>query len=601
MGIVERDEIDRLTGVKGASNALMNLLQLSKLNRLYDQHREEDSLTFIQAILDTLEVDFDCFEEELKRIPKEGAFITVSNHPFGALDGIILLKLILERRPDFKVMANFLLERVEPIKDKIIPVNPFENHKEASSSFTGLKQTMKHLEAGSPVGFFPAGEVSSIRLGKGGITDREWQSSTVKLIKKAGVPIVPVYFHGNNSVLFYLLGLIHPTLRTAQIPAEILKRKNKKIKVRIGRPISVEEQNAFTDTKRFGRFIRQKTYFLGKPLKVNPFYRLKTRRAKQVEEIIPAVSPELIQSEIDAVRESSFILKHRELELHLAEADRIPNILQEIGRLREITFREVGEGTNKSIDIDEYDLYYRHLFLWDTHAKKIVGAYRLGFGGDIISQYGKRGMYFTTLFKTDKKVSRLLPKTIELGRAFITRDYQSKPFPLFLLWKGLSYVVLTHEKYRYFMGCVSISNSFSKFSKKVIIEFVKQNYYDHELANGVKPRKAYRVALSRSNKQILSELSKSDLQSVDKFIEEYEPGGMRMPVLLKKYVKQNARIIGFNVDPKFNNALDGLMIMDLLELPIQTLMQVIDDLGDDTLIEQFFQRVKEEKGDKASS
>jgi len=590
MGVIERDEFGKLTGLdkiglKGATDVLMDLLRLNKLNDVYDKFSGEDAVSFCSGVLRLLGIKYEVSEEERKRIPKSGPFIVVSNHPFGGIDGVILIKTLVEQRPDFKIMGNFLLERVEPLQPHLIAVNPFDDKKEF----------MNHLEAGHCVGIFPAGEVSSIKLGQGMVTDREWQFAALRLIKKSNVPIVPIYFHGSNSILFHLLGLLHPVLRTAQIPSEILKRRNKKVLVRIGKPISVEDQQQFDDIKRFGRFIRQKVYLLGKPLTVNRFYLKGILPAPKQQEIVAPVDPALMEQEFEALAPEQHLLTYKDYDLYLAPANCLSNVLTEIGRLREVTFREVGEGSNKEIDVDEFDLYYHHLVLWDRKERKLIGAYRLGLGQGIMAQYGPKGFYFQTLFRLDPQFRSTLETTIELGRAFIVKEYQNKPYPLFLLWKGLTITVLRNPQYRHFIGCVSISNNFSKVSKKLIIEFVKKNYFDNEMAQYVHPRMKYKVRLKKETKSLIEETSKLDMNSVDRFIEEFEPGGLRLPVLLKKYVKQNARIIGFNVDPKFNYALDGLMILDLLDLPMQTMMQVIDDIGDESLIEEFFQRKREEK------
>jgi putative hemolysin len=600
MGVIERDEFGKLTGLdklglKGATDVLMDLLRLNKLNDVYDKFSGEDAVSFCSGVLRLMGIKYEVSEEELKRIPKSGPFIIVSNHPYGGIDGVILIKTLVEQRPDFKIMGNFLLERVEPLQPHLISVNPFESRKGARSSHLGIKEFISHIEAGHCAGIFPAGEVSSIKLGKGTITDREWQFAALRLLKKANVPIVPVYFHGSNSILFHLLGLLHPALRTAQIPAEMLKRRNKKIVLRIGKPISVDDQQQFDDIKRFGRFIRQKVYLLGKPLTVNRFFLKGILPAPKQQEIIAAVEPTLMEQEFAALLPEQHLLTHKDYELYLAPAESISNVLTEIGRLRELTFRDVGEGTNKEIDVDEFDLYYHHLVLWDRKERKLIGAYRLGLGQGIMAQYGPKGFYFQTLFRLDPQFRSTLETTIELGRAFIVKEYQNKPYPLFLLWKGLTITVLRNPQYRHFIGCVSISNNFSKVSKKLIIEFVKKNYFDNKLAQYVHPRNRYKVRLKKDTKALIEETSNMDMNSVDRFIEEFEPGGLRLPVLLKKYVKQNARIIGFNVDPKFNYALDGLMILDLLDLPMQTMMQVIDDIGDESLIEEFFQRKREEK------
>jgi putative hemolysin len=264
----------------------------------------------------------------------------------------------------------------------------------------------------------------------------------------------------------------------------------------------------------------------------------------------------------------------------------MPSIMTELGRLREETFRDVGEGTNRSIDIDEFDLYYWQLFIWDEEEKRIVGAYRAGKGKEILDRYGVKGFYINSLFKIDEKFSYILEQSIELGRSFIVKEYQRKPLPLFLLWKGILYFLIKNPEYRYLIGPVSISNRFSSYSKGLIISFMKSNYYDQDFARFIKPRNMFRVPINKEDYDIIFN-NCTDLSRLDNFIKDIEPEEFRMPVLLKKYVKLNGKIISFNVDPKFNDALDGLLILDLFQVPIDTITSLSKEINDKSLLERF--------------
>lgn len=602
MSLVDPEEFAHFTrlkqlGMPRIAELIMELLKLDQLNAIYDEFSDAPTaVEFADAVLNKLGIEVDISPEELKRIPLTGPFITVSNHPFGGIDGVILIKLLAERRPDFKVMANFLLQRIEPFREHFISVNPFENAKHVQSNVSGLRAAMSHLADGKPMGVFPAGEVSSYKLHTGNVTDRRWQDSAIKVIKRAKVPVIPVYFKGSNSFLFHLLGMLHPVLRTAKLPSEVMAKRNKQVVVRIGHPISVDQQEQFQSIDQYGRFLRMKTFSLGNAMKVNRFFPkgLVPKKIEQLpKEIIAPIPKEELQAELDGLREEFFEFEFRQFELFLLPGGRMPRLLSEIGRLREITFREVGEGTNNELDVDEFDLYYRHLILWDKENQCVAGAYRLGMGSEIMNLYGKRGFYFQSLFRLDQPVMPLLRETMELGRAFVVKEYQMKPYPLFLLWKGLIMTALKNPDYRYFIGCVSISNNFSKFSKSLIIEFVKKHYYDYQIAQYIHPRKRFRVKLNKQDRMLI-DLSEDDVNKIDRLVEEMEPGNLRFPILLKKYIKQNARIVGFNVDPKFNNALDGLMLLDLLELPLDTLNQAVKEINDESVVNAFVQRKKDE-------
>lgn len=584
--LIEKDQIADLIKIGNVKSNLlagmmMNILSINKINELYSKSYNLDTIPFIDYLLEQLGISIEFDEKELQNIPKNGAFISVSNHPYGGIEGLILIKLLATIRPDSKIMANFLLKKLSPISEQIIPVNSFDD-KKLYSSVTGTKLCLEHLKNDGALGIFPAGEVSSFQTNSRRIADRDWQPGVLKLIKKANVPVVPIYFQGKNSVIFQLMGFIHPVLRTAKLPSEMFNKKNRTIKIRIGKPITIKEQKEFSDHAQLGRFLRARTYSLGSPIEHKKFYKPSLKALKKPKPIVDAIPSNILQQELDSIREKSHILSQKEFELFIAPANEIPNTLNEIGRLREVTFRKVGEGTNRPIDLDEFDIYYHHLFIWDKENKKIVGAYRLGKGKDIMETYGKKGFYIQSLFRMKKHMNPILNSSVELGRSFVTEEYQRKILPLFLLWKGILYFLMTNKNYRYLIGPVSISNQFSKLSKGLIIEFVKKNYFRADLAQYVKPKKKFKPKWKNVDAMALLENSGADFKALDKFVQDIEPQHFNIPVLLKKYIKQNARIIAFNVDPKFGHALDGLIILDMNDVPKET----IDDLKKDFNLEK---------------
>ena len=586
MSLVTSKEISQVIGLQKfgflgtfVGWILIKVLRISAINRIYDNNKDKSDLEFLNGILDDCKIKFEIPEEDLKRIPKEGAFITVSNHPLGGIDGVLLLKLLIEKRADYKIIANFLLHRVAPLKPYVMPVNPFETRKDAKSSIAGIKSALLHLREGKPLGIFPAGEVSTYKDGKLNV-DKPWEEGAVRLIRKANVPIIPIYFHAKNSRLFYLLSKISGTLRSAKLPSEVMSQGGRVIKVRIGKPISVKDQNEFKELPAFYEFIRRKTYMLANPFekahKLLSTKNIKIR--KTAKQIAPQRNSDLFVKEVEALRErEGRLLQSKNYEVFFASAKEIPNLIHEIGRLREITFRAVGEGTNKEIDLDKFDKYYNHLLLWDAVSNKLVGAYRMGLGKEIYKKYGINGFYVQTLFRIEPELYQMMENTIEMGRAFIIGEYQQKPMPLFLLWKGIVHVTLRHPEYKYLMGGVSISNQFSDFSKSLMIEFMKSHYYDPYIAQYIHPKKEYKVKLKDDDKDFVFDATKADMQKFDKIIDEIEPGALRIPVLIKKYVKQNARLVAFNVDPKFNNAVDGLMYIKVEDIPQSTVKPVMEE------------------------
>jgi putative hemolysin len=586
MGLVTAKEVAKAInatkyGVFGtfAGWMLMKVLKISRLNAIYDKNKHLKDLEFLNAILDQLEIRFEIPEEDLKRLPKDGAYITISNHPLGGVDGILLLKLMLEREPNFKIIANFLLHRIEPLKPYIMPVNPFENHKDAKSSVVGIKETLRHLSDGKPLGMFPAGEVSTYKDGQL-VVDKEWEEGAIKVIRKAQVPVVPIYFHAKNSRLFYMLSKIDDTMRTAKLPSELFSQKDRIIKVRIGKPISVSEQNEHSTIEEYSEFLRKKTYMLANPYeKENKLLSTPNLKIpKSPKKIATAASNDKMILEVESLRKQDCrLLQSKNYEVFFTKADKIPNILHEIGRLREITFREVGEGTNESTDLDPYDNYYYHMFLWDDDTKQIAGAYRMGLGSEIFAKSGIEGFYLHELFRFEPELYDMMSKSIEMGRAFIIKEYQQKPMPLFLLWKGIIHTTLRYPEHNFLLGGVSISNQFSEFSKSLMIEFMKSHYYDPYIAQYVHAKKEFKVKLKDADKDFIFDEAESDLNKFDKIIDELEPGSLRLPVLIKKYIKQNARVVAFNVDPMFNNAVDGLMYIRIADIPESTMKPVMEE------------------------
>jgi putative hemolysin len=586
MALVTSKEIARIIGLEKfgflgifVGWLLIKVLRISSINKIYNNNKDKRDLEFLNGVLDDCNIKFEIPEKDLKRIPKEGAFITVSNHPLGGMDGVLLLKLLIEKRSDYKIIANFLLHRIAPLRPYIMPVNPFENRKDAKSSIAGIKSSLLHLKEGKPLGIFPAGEVSTYRDGKLKV-DKPWEEGAVRLIKKAKVPVIPIYFHAKNSSFFYILSKISDTLRTAKLPSEVLSQNGKVIKVRIGKPISVSDQEEYKEIPAFSEFMRKKTYMLANPFeKAHKLISTQSIKIKiPAKKITPQKNTDSFIKEVDLLREKDGrLLESKNYEVFFATSKDIPNLLHEIGRLREITFRGVGEGTNKAIDIDLYDKYYHHLFLWDREANCLAGAYRMGLGKEIYKKYGINGFYVHTLFRIEPELHQMMENTIEMGRAFIIDEYQQKPMPLFLLWKGIVHVTLRYPEYKYLMGGVSISNQFSDFSKSLMIEFMKSHYYDPYIAQYIRPKKEYKVKLKDADKDFVFDATKADMQKFDKIIDEIEPGALRIPVLIKKYVKQNARLVAFNVDPKFNNAVDGLMYIKVADIPESTVKPVMEE------------------------
>ncbi|GGC23732.1 glycerol acyltransferase [Parapedobacter defluvii] len=553
--------IDKLP-VPGLDRLLMSLMQLDRFNVEFDKVRHLQGSDFIDGVLELLGIHVDISQADLERVPRSGSFIVVANHPYGGIEGLILLKILGAVRPETKVMANFLLQHIPNLNNYFIGINPF--HEEAHpSNVAAIRQVLASVKKGIPVVVFPAGEVSSYQPALQQVADKRWHPVVGKLLIKADVPVIPVFFHGHNSLLFNILGLVHPKLRTARLPAELFNKNGHTVHMRIGMPIIPKKLLEYIQPKAILDYVRARTYALGTDIPKGRWEWLERgifKLPKKPEAVVQPVPSAAIVQEIQGLEDRK-LLSVSNFDVFLAEAQRIPFLMREIGRLRELTFRGVGEGSNRAIDLDVFDLYYRHLFVWDRSKQQLVGAYRVGLGEELLYSHGKRGLYLSQLFKIDKGLLPLLKESMELGRSWIREQYQQSAMPLYLLWKGIACCLEKYPTYRYLIGPVSISGDFSRFSRSVIVAFIRRNCYDETLAALVQPRKKFKPTLMKMNIDALLD-NPTSLSSLEKLIMDVEKPSLRFPVLLRHYLRLEAKIIAFNVDPKFNYCLDGLIVFD---------------------------------------
>jgi len=572
MPLITKDEFAKVANLdkyklSSFSGLLMQILRIEKLNKIYEKHLLDSPEIFVDHILNELHVNASWDEADIKQLPA-GPFIAVSNHPMGGLEGLILLKLLWQHDKSSKVLANYFLSQIPQLKDYIIPSDRKVGTTNAKTGFSGMRAILKQLEEGHSVGIFPAGEASQLKENLNTIVDKPWDPALMKLIQKAQLPVVPIYIKGSNSMIFHMLGTIHPNLSKARLASEVLNKDNQQIVVRIGKALKPKEYNQFSDAHELSSYLRAKTYALDAAIPRRRFRDLfKQNTSRNAMEIESARPKHLLTEEIDKIRKNRFLFDQNEFEVFIAPAAEIPNVLHEIGRQREITFRLAGEGTNMSIDLDDFDVYYQHLFVWDKEAAALVGAYRIGQGDRIIRKYGKRGFYLSTLFRMNNDLRPYLAKSLELGRSFITPAYQKKIYPLFLLWRGIMHFANHHTQYRYLIGPVSISNNYTQLSKRLMVDFITKNHFNEHLAKLVTARKKFKGKVKQVDASVLLNKLPPDFNNLDDMVKYIEANHSTSPVLLKKYLKQGAEIIGFNVDKHFNNALDGFIFLDLTKVP----------------------------------
>lgn len=413
---------------------------------------------------------------------------------------------------------------------------------------------------------FPAGEVSHWQFPQAEISDPEWNDTAARLVRRTGATALPVYFCGRNSMSFHLFGMIHPRLRTAFLLQEFLQQEGRTVEVRVGSEISGESVSAMADDREAIEYFRWRTYLLARrrrPEKSRPV-EVRSRISEKVQEpVASAESEETMFAELALLPEQRCLAESGDLAVYLAKAEETPRLLQEIGRLREVTFRATGEGTGKSRDLDRFDHYYRHIVLWHKSKRELVGAYRAGNTAEILADYGVSGLYTSTLFRYDTRIFERLGPALELGRSFIRTEYQRQYAPLLLLWKGIARLLAMQTDTAVLFGAVSISKDYSKASREMIYRFFEARMRDDELAGMIEPRRPFRPSVLRPWDCRAMCYALRDIEELSQPITDVESDGKGVPILLRQYAKIGGKLLGFNVDRKFSNVLDGLVVVDL--------------------------------------
>lgn len=571
---------------------LERFLGITQVNTIYARTLAAvEGRNFFEKALRVMDVRYQVSEEDRARIPASGPLVVVSNHPMGGIEGVILGDLLTSVRGDVKLLVNYLLNQIVLMRPWNIAVDPFGGKNSAKANIGPLKECLRWLRNGGCLATFPSGTVSHLHLRNYKITDPEWNDNIAALIRHTGATVVPVYFEGRNSWFFQCAGLLHPFFRTLLLSRELSARVGTTVKMQIGKPISAKNLAEFESDREIIQYLRLKTYFLGNrrenaaEKKRTIFTLPKPRKIIPPQEpIIPPLDPALLSAEIAALPPECILVKQQEYLVFIADYWQIPHTVRELGRVREITFREVGEGTGKSLDVDEYDEHYLHLVLWNMATREIVGAYRLGCTDTILSVYGKQGLYCTTLFKIRTALLQQLNPAIELGRSFILSQYQRKHNSLSLLWRGIGEFVARNPRYRMLFGPVSISNEYNPISKNLIVQFLRKNILNRQLARFVKARTPPRGQhLGSIDREGLQECVR-DIEDVSTLISEIETDQKGVPVLLRQYLKLNATLLSFNVDPDFSDCIDGLVLVDLTTTDQKILRRFLGHEGTDNFL-----------------
>jgi len=540
-----------------AASLVSRVAALTPLGRIYaDAASGSREVRFTARALEALQVS--AVTEGAPAIPAEGPLVVVANHPFGALDGLMLLEVLGRVRSDVKLLGNQWLSALPELREHLLRVDVFGGRAAVYRNGMAVREALRWLAEGGCVGLFPAGEVAHTVTSDGRVVDSPWHATAGELAVRAGAAVLPVFFEGANSQLFLAAGRIHPLLRTALLPHELLAKRGSRVTVRVGEPIAASELSARGDARARTAALRSAVDALSLPASAPAPPALPAPPAAKPPALVaPRGDTGRFLSEIAALGEP--LLGSGSYQVFCATAPELPAVLDEIGRLREIAFRAVGEGTGRARDLDAFDQTYRHLFVWDRQRHEIAGAYRLGATDEILAASGTAGLYTRTLFDYGDALLTQLGPALELGRSFVAPSYQRDFSPLLLLWKGISRFVARNPRYRRLFGVVSISDSYESISRQLMVKFLQTTRFDADLGRLVRAKNP--PAPARTG--LVASATVERLEDVSALIRRLEPDGKDMPVLLRQYLKLNARLLGFSIDPAFGNVLDGLVVVDL--------------------------------------
>jgi putative hemolysin len=560
------------------------MLGLSECGRIYSRLAQQtDPHLFMRGVLTHLNVrpEFDGQERDL--IPEKGPVVVVANHPFGGIEGLMLADLLLTVRRDVKIMANFMLNRIPQLRELIIPVDPFGRTHSARANIRPIREAVRWVKEGGMLLVFPAGEVSHMKISEREVADPPWNPVVGTIVRHAKASVLPVFFQGRNRALFHAAGFLHRRLRTAMLARELLNKCNTVIPFKIGSPIPFRWLKRHTDDQRLVNYLRWRTYLLG--YKKRQVLRLpllpRISKSGRNRPLAPPQDPNDLRYEISRLPPEQMLTQSGPSKVWKATADQIPQTLLEIGRLREITFREASEGTGRRLDLDRFDALYQHLFIWNEELGEIVGAYRLGPTDRIIEHHGRQGLYTHTLFHSPMEFFRKIGPALEIGRSFIRPEYQKSYSSLLLLWKGIGSFVSRNPRYRILFGPVSVSRDYSDLTRRLIASTLLQHSQAKELALMVKPRKPVRLRPIRvpGCARISKDISFQDFKEVCSLIGDIEFRQKEVPVLLRHYLNLGGQLLAFNIDRNFSDVMDGLIVVDLLKTSRKTLQRYMGAEG----------------------
>ncbi len=530
---------------------LRKLTHEQEINQFLVDNEGQDPVSFIESVFDYFNFSYSVSQRDKANIPAQGRVVVIANHPIGSLDGLALLRLLLEVRPDVKILANDMLSSFDALQPLLIPLDNFGG----SGALKSFRSAVAELESDRAIIVFPAGEVSRAR--PSGVRDTRWRPGFLKMARRAKAPILPICINAKNSLLFYSASMLFKPLGTALLAQEMFNKKSVTINFRVGEAIPVKalESDSLSDKSLLKR-LKKHLYKVGRK-----------RRPLFVTEKTVA-HPEDRQLLLQETQEMTCLGESRDgNRILLTRYYDSPVMMREVGRLREITFRKVGEGTGAKRDLDRFDRDYQHLLLWDREAMCLAGAYRIGNVSSLLKQSGEKGLYARTLFDFQPGFREFLEQGLELGRSFVNPEYWGKS-SLDYLWQGLGAYLNHNSTVRYLVGPVTISADFSKSLIDHLV-FYYQRFYTcpQALARAKKPYfidPQRRCALEIEYQDLGREEGFQHLQQV------FQSEGEKVPVLFKQYSalfeEGGFQLLAFSIDPDFGDCIDGLFLADLTRM-----------------------------------
>ena len=516
-----------------------------RINRVLADFAPRTGFDFVERALEGFRVSYRIAHTDRENIPAEGRLVIVANHPLGAFDALALVHLVGSVRRDVRILANDVLSQLAQLSSLLLPVNVFGG---SGASAGRLRDAYRSLENEQALIVFPAGEVS--RMGPAGVRDGRWSSGFVRMARHAGAPVLPVHIAAHNSPTFYGVSMLAKPLSSVLLPREMFTPQQ--LGISVGEPIAATELGS-TDAEPVAQAMRRHIYQLARR---RPTVFVTSRTIAHPESPLAIRLALKSAQELGATQDGKRIL--------LVDAQPDCPILREIGRLRELSFRRVGEGSGLRRDLDRFDTHYRHLVLWDEQALAIVGAYRLGEGARILAAQDMQGLYSSTLFDYAPQAREFIAQGVELGRSFIQPAYWNSR-SLDYLWQGIGAYLRHRPDLRYLFGPVSISAALAPAAREWIVDCHRHYFGDRDgLAAS---RNALKISphVEAAAAQVWADKdAKAGLMALKRQLAQMD---CAIPTLYKHYVDlcepEGVRFLAFGTDPAFGHCVDGLIRLDL--------------------------------------